>query len=131
MRIIVDEAGRVQSWSEADEAVLVPPAGGTSIVVGADDIAAVRATLAGLAAGEEVVWDGAEFVAQQRPETAAEAERKAARAAVLAAAQSAVGVPVTALTAGQVRALVAALLFKEGGLDGAGVVRPLAGWVRE
>lgn len=46
-------------------------------------------------------------------------------------AQSAVGVRVDLLTAAQVRALFAILLFREGALDRTGAVRPLAQWVRD
>lgn len=45
-------------------------------------------------------------------------------------AQSTVGVRVDLLTAGQVRALQAILLWQAGALDRTGVVRPLAEWVR-
>jgi hypothetical protein len=54
----------------------------------------------------------------------------ALRQKVLTTAQSAVGISVDALTAGQVRALVALLLYQQGALDKSGVVQPLAGWVR-
>jgi hypothetical protein len=64
---------------------------------------------------------------------AAEAQRKAEaqalRSQIVTLAQSAVGVRVDLLTAAQVRALVAILLWKGGALSNAGVVRPLGEWV--
>lgn len=66
-----------------------------------------------------------------------EAEAEAARVAaaqlrqqVRTTAQGAVGIRYDLLTAAQVRALVAILLWKEGALDNAGLVRPLSEWVR-
>lgn len=63
-------------------------------------------------------------------EAARESEASALRTAIIQAAQGAVGQSVTALTAPQVRALLVILLWKEGALTPAGVVRPLAEWVR-
>jgi hypothetical protein len=85
------------------------------------------------------VWlDGA--VVRSAPEAdapaliaALEAERTAAlalRKDVVQTAQSAVGVRFDALTNVQLRALLAILLHKEGALDNAGNVRPLAEWLR-
>lgn len=54
----------------------------------------------------------------------------AARALVLATAQTAAGVAYGNLTAAQVRALLAVLLWQAGALDEAGRVRPLAAWVQ-
>jgi hypothetical protein len=44
-------------------------------------------------------------------------------------AQSAVGVSIDALTAGQRNALIACMLYKAGGIDKDGVVRPLNTWL--
>lgn len=55
----------------------------------------------------------------------------ALRQQVRATAQSAVGVRVDLLSAGQVRALFALVLFREGALDRTGAIRPLAQWVRD
>lgn len=66
-------------------------------------------------------------------ETEAEAARVAAaqlRQQVRTTAQGAVGVRYDLLTAAQVRALVAILLWREGALDNAGLVRPLNEWAR-
>lgn len=52
------------------------------------------------------------------------------KSAVLTVAQSAVGVLLTDLTAAQVRALVACLLYKEGAFTPDMKVRPLAQWLR-
>jgi hypothetical protein len=64
---------------------------------------------------------------------AAQAQRQADAAAlrqkVLNVAQSAVGQGIDTLTAVQVRALMACLLFKAGALDKAGVVQPLSEWL--
>jgi hypothetical protein len=51
------------------------------------------------------------------------------RNAVLTTAQSAVGVNLTALTANQVRSLLALMLYKAGGVDASGNVKPLTDWV--
>lgn len=51
------------------------------------------------------------------------------RTRVLTLAQSAVGVQIDQLTAPQIRALVALLLFKQGAIDKSGAVLPLAGWL--
>lgn len=45
-------------------------------------------------------------------------------------AQSAVGVALVDLTAAQQKALLAALLFRAGGVNPDGTVRPLAAWVK-
>lgn len=60
----------------------------------------------------------------------ADAEAAALRAQVINMAQSTVGTLITALTANQVRALVAVLLHKNGALDKDGKVRPLVEWAR-
>ncbi len=52
----------------------------------------------------------------------------ALRTLVRNTAQSAVGVALTSLTAAQVRALLAVLLWKNGALDKSGTVRPLDEW---
>jgi len=52
------------------------------------------------------------------------------RETVKTTAQSAVGVAYDALTAGQVRALFAILLWREGALNNDGTVKPLGEWVR-
>lgn len=53
----------------------------------------------------------------------------ALRTHILTLAQSAVGQSIDTLTAGQVRALVACLIYKAGAIDTAGVVRPLGAWL--
>lgn len=63
-------------------------------------------------------------------ETTRQQEAATLKQQVLTLAQSAVGVRIDQLTAAQVRALQAILLWKEGALDKDGVVRPLAEWVR-
>lgn len=65
------------------------------------------------------------LAAQQAAQDAA-----ALRQRVLTLAQSAVGVQIDALTAPQVRALIAILLWQAGAIDRAGAVRPLGQWVR-
>lgn len=59
----------------------------------------------------------------------AESEAAALRIKVRTVAQSAVGVLITDLTAAQVRALLAVLLWKAGALDKDGKVRALNDWV--
>jgi hypothetical protein len=64
---------------------------------------------------------------------AAEAERTAQqqlRQRIVTLAQSAVGVSIDVLTAAQRNALIACLLYKEGAITTAGVVRPLGEWLK-
>ena len=63
-------------------------------------------------------------------QTAAQTEATTLRQQIVTTAQSAVGVSITALTAAQVRALVALLLWKEGAIKADGTIRPLAEWVK-
>lgn len=75
----------------------------------------------------------ADYAAEQARMAGEEADREAQRQlkqAVLTVAQSAVGVRFDQLTAAQLRALFAIMLFREGALDNAGLVRPLGQWVR-
>lgn len=58
----------------------------------------------------------------------ADADAAELRTRVRTTAQSAVGVIITDLTAGQVRALLAVLLWKAGALDKDGKIRPLSEW---
>lgn len=53
----------------------------------------------------------------------------ALRTRVIALAQSSVGIQIDALTAAQIRALTALLLYKQGAIDKNGAVLPLAGWL--
>lgn len=69
----------------------------------------------------------ADRAAEQAEQTAA-TEAAQLRQQVLTIAQSAVGVRIDALTAAQVRALVAVLLWRGGALRPDGTVRPLAEW---
>ncbi len=73
----------------------------------------------------------AAITAYNAAQTAIQQEATALRQQVLTLAQSAVGVSITALTAAQVRALVAILLWKAGAIKADGTVRPLAEWVRD
>lgn len=59
------------------------------------------------------------------------ASRATAIALLKPIAQGAVGKNVTALSAVEVRALMAVMIWRMGGLDGAGNVRPLAQWTGE
>jgi hypothetical protein len=74
----------------------------------------------------------AELQAASDAYDAAKAQADAAattlRTQVVNVAQSAVGVVITNLTAAQVRALLAVLLWKNGALTDAGAVRPLGQW---
>ncbi len=58
----------------------------------------------------------------------AASEAEALRTQVRTVAQSAVGIVITNLTAAQVRALLAVLLWKGGALDKDGKIRPLTDW---
>ena len=75
----------------------------------------------------------AELQAAETAYDAAQAQRQADSAAlrqqVVTLAQSAVGLPINTLTAAQVRALVAVLLWKAGALDKNGNVNPLGSWM--
>ena len=57
------------------------------------------------------------------------ADAQALRQKILTIAQSSVGIAVDQLTAAQVRALFAVILWKAGALDKNGVVQPLGSWV--
>lgn len=130
MRLIVDSADRfVSLGGDALAAGDGQRARDTKLT--AADVAAADAALAALAAlgGPGEVWHDAQadqFRVRARAATADETTR----ALVLQAAGSAVGVNITALTAVQVRALLAVLLYKAGAIDSAGVVLPLAGWAQ-
>lgn len=72
----------------------------------------------------------AAIAAREAAEQQAGQEAAALRQQVIVLAQSAVGVRADLLTAPQVRALQAILLWQAGALDKAGAVRPLVDWVR-
>lgn len=76
------------------------------------------------AAQVQIAYDS--VVANQ---TNAKTQLSTARTLVLTTAKSAEGANITALTANQVRALVAVVLYKAGAIDGLGNVRPLSDWV--
>jgi hypothetical protein len=71
----------------------------------------------------------AAIVARQAAAQQAITDAAALRAQIIALAQSAVGVSLSALTAPQVRALTALLLWKAGGVKADATVRPLAEWL--
>lgn len=115
-------AGRV----EDDRAVLVLPCpvgcgGETAHPAGDDAPEVVRAVATELRAR---VPDA------PRPQTAQEQADATTRTLVVQAASAAVGVNLTALTAGQRNALMAILLWKAGALDPTGVILPLNSWAR-
>jgi hypothetical protein len=58
------------------------------------------------------------------------ADASALRTRVRTLAQSAVGLSIDVLTAGQIKALVILLLHKEAAINKAGIVRPLDEWMR-
>lgn len=70
----------------------------------------------------------AAIAAREAAERQAEADAAALRQKVVTVAQSAVGQTIDNLTAGQVRALMAVLLWKAGALDKTGAVQPLGSW---
>lgn len=72
----------------------------------------------------------AAIVAYDAAQATAQTEANALRTRVVNLAQTAVGVQIDALTAGQVRALVAILLWKAGAIDSAGAIKPLGQWVK-
>lgn len=59
----------------------------------------------------------------------AQSDALALRQRIVTLAQSAVGVSIDALTAGQRNALIACMLYKAGGIDKDGIVRPLGQWL--
>lgn len=69
------------------------------------------------------------WTAYNTAQTAAATSATAARTAAVNIAGSAVGVAIGSLTAAQVRALVACLLWKNGALNSDGTVKPLASWL--
>jgi hypothetical protein len=73
--------------------------------------------------------DFVQIVADDDAAAAQEAQAEAAlRTRVRALAQSAVGVQIDQLSAPQVRALIAILLYKQGAIDKNGATRPLVDW---
>lgn len=72
----------------------------------------------------------AALAARRAAEQQAAQDAAALRQLVRTKAQSAVGVAIDDLLVGQLRALVAILLHKEGALDKDGKIRPLSEWVR-
>jgi hypothetical protein len=71
----------------------------------------------------------AALAARQAAAQQAQSDALALRQRIVALAQSAVGVSIDALTAGQRNALIACMLYKAGGIDKDGVVRPLGQWL--
>ncbi len=71
----------------------------------------------------------AAVAAQEAARVQALADAAQIRQQVLNLAQSAVGIAINALTAVQVRALFAIVLWQEGALNKDGTVRPLADWI--
>jgi hypothetical protein len=96
------------------------------------DAATGRATFRDLTAEEEAQRqaDLTAAAAQEAAEAQERADDTAARALVVQIAQTAVGTRFDQLTAQQVRALAAILLWREGALTATGQVRPLSEWVR-
>lgn len=71
------------------------------------------------------------LTADEQAHVDALAQAATARSTILATAQTAVGVQLTALTAAQVRALLACMLYASGGVDPATLtVKPLSEWVK-
>jgi hypothetical protein len=71
----------------------------------------------------------AAIAARQAAAQQAQSDALALRQRIVTLAQSAVGVSIDALTAGQRNALIACMLYKAGGIDAAGVVKPLSSWL--
>jgi len=94
------------------------------------DVAAWLATRGPLPADPTPAERAAAIAAREAARQQALADAAALRQQVLTIAQSAVGVRVDQLTAGQVRALFAVLLHKEGALKGDLTVRALGEWVK-
>jgi hypothetical protein len=72
----------------------------------------------------------AAIAAREAARQQALADAAALRQQVLTIAQSAVGVRADLLTAAQLRALFVVILWRDGAIDNALVVRPLAQWVK-
>ena len=96
-----------------------------------DDGSGARIVAWSLAAPQPTAADlQAASAAYDAAKAQADADASALRAQVVSVANSAAGVLITNLTAGQVRALLAVLLWKVGALNPDGTVKPLAAWVR-
>lgn len=72
----------------------------------------------------------AAVAAREAARQQASADAATLRQQVLTIAQSAVGIRADLLTAAQLRALFVVMLWKEGALDNALIVRPLTQWVK-
>ena len=71
------------------------------------------------------------LTAEEQAQEDIKTQALAARQTILNTAQSAVGVQLTALTAAQVRALMACMLYAAGGVDAQTLtVKPLSEWMR-
>lgn len=79
---------------------------------------------------QRTAW-GAGRAAERDADAISTTERSAARARVVQVAQGTVGVHLDRLTATQVRALLAVLLWEAGALNGDGTVRSPAQWIRD
>jgi hypothetical protein len=71
----------------------------------------------------------AALAARQAAAQQAQSDALALRQRIVTLAQSAVGVSIDALTAAQRNALIACMLYKAGGIDKDGVVKPLNTWL--
>ncbi len=127
MRVVVNSTDAVMGLG--DDSLIAGD--GQQVRESALTVAAFQAAEAAVAAlgGPGEVWHDAAsdtFKARTRSLTT----KETTRALVLQTAQSAVGVNIVDLTAAQIKALVACLLYDAGALNASGVVQPLAGWLR-
>lgn len=78
----------------------------------------------------QIADDRAVATAKRADDEVVETNRSAARSLVIGIALSSVGKDITALTAAQVRSLMAILLYQAGGLTPDGKVKPLGQWAK-
>lgn len=129
LRLVLAADGAVVATGRAD---FIPDDGQRVIEVADDHYAAFVKAASEAGDDDEITYDerAESFVARKRAKSQAERDQDTTRALVVQTAQSAVGVNLAALTAGQRNALVAVLLHKAGALTPTGDIRPLAEWAR-
>ena len=126
--VAADGLSRVADYDDGSRHVLFLGAAGKVQSLATADWIATRGPLPHDPTPEE---SQAAIAQRETARQQASTDAAALRQQILTLAQSAVGVRLIDLTAGQRNALIAILLWKEGAIDAALVVRPLSVWVKD